>query len=933
MYSVSTAFKTALEQSAIRTFATVTNGITTLTQSDDLINFRLTSVGNFCRTVMRQLDVDYFGGHTLIDEEIHPKLGVMVASNVLVSDNFNGSFDGAKWTRTNSTQVVFAERKLKMTTLLTPSYVFLKSVAHGDFTGNYALNTVIDAGNQALASLEVYPVYIEKDTDNAYFWLITLGSIQTYKKVGGVTTQLSTESYEVADHKVFRIRETGGNIKFDVSADGETWVNKATTAVGFDITDVKELVEIGTWDNEAETTTVVFDNFNLPDTYATDLLTEYLDYGTFIVTEQKLLDDKETTRIRAYDKMIEADVDYDLTNSGDYPLTIKELLEAICTRLGWTLATATFPNDTFSIPSEKYSTLQVKFRDVLEDIAEATASVIYFGNDDQLYLRQIDNTVVYTIPLAQENAPLTVKGLYGEINSIVLARQPQEDNIAQQDAGSIATYGLNEFRIANNWLIDDDRETAITDIYNALVGIKYYPTEVNTTGLGFLEVGDRVKVTALDATEYETVIHEIEITVDGGIIERLKSLQPDKTTTNYNTAGIVGRLIKDTEIKVDKQQGQIDLLVAQMAETLALPRQSTPPASPSVNDLYLDTDDNIIYIYDGAEWQPTSIAPSTLDGYYTKDETDAQITLTKDEIDLSVEATHSVAQSAKDQADALETALEVQSGSIAQLLLQTEQITAKVLSLGGVNLLKNSVGLKGTYTEWQKFNDLGVLIDVKNDTTIDTSTDTVQNTTSNSGYYLDDQFIIQTIPTIVGVDYTLYCKFKKNVVLTLTINGVSTTVTAKDLTTTDETEISYTNDTWAQYKKHFTATVPNTDIKISTVGTTGYAIVSDLIVKIGDVDEWQQAPNEVYGSNYVFDKDGFSVTSLDGKFKAVMAGGSFTLYDVLNGNKIVAYYDIFTGKINQLIVQGEMVNRRYEESASSLRTIPVEDGIIEVVND
>lgn len=652
---------------------------------------------------------------------------------------------------------------------------------------------------------------------------------------------------------------------------------------------------------------------------------EYIDYGSFKVVSVETNEGSTETKIKMFDKMYEALQQYDLEPT--YPITLKQLVEAICTRFSWTLGTATFPNDDLSITAELFEGLQLSFRDILNQVAEASGSIIYFGNDDKLYIKQISESVLET--LTSDNLmTLKIEPMYGELNSVVLSRSPQEDNILQKDDESIATYGLNEFKIVNNLILDADRETYIADIFTALNGIKYYPFEANTEGLGYYEFGDRIKVANPSDTEYEVLVMGIDLSISGGFYEKLYAKIPDKTSTAYNYAGIIGQTIKNTQIIVDRQQGQIDLINEELEEVLVVPRQSEPPASPTTNDLWLDTDDNIIYIYDGSEWQPTSISPSALDDYYTKDETLAQITITADTINSSVSVTQTTAQAGLDLANVNAEALETVQTDITELEQSVDALDLTVQSIGGVNLLLNSTGLKGTIEEWQLLDESGSPIDADNDGSVVQTTEVQENSESGSAIMIEEQYIQQTIPTLEGNTYTLYCRFKKLEDLNVYISGISGAIPIADET--------YTDETWSVFKYQFIAVASTTTIKFdnSTSDAGAYGIIADAVCKIGDVSGWVQAPNEVYGRNYRFDKDGFEITSLTDTFKSVLDNTKLAVYDTAGGtDKNIMTVSKDSGKITKLIAQDEFTVQRYENPESSLRVIPVDDGVFFVIND
>lgn len=653
--------------------------------------------------------------------------------------------------------------------------------------------------------------------------------------------------------------------------------------------------------------------------------TEYINYGGFKVVEVTEDIGGLTSTAKLYDRMYEALQPYALTPT--YPITLLQLLQAICTELGWTLATTTFANSTISIERELFTESQLTYRQVLDMIAEASGTIIFFNKDDELELKTISDSVLETLTTG-DLISLKLETMYGELNSVVLSRQPQEDNIVQKDDESIAIYGLNEFKIVNNYILDNDRETYITPIFNVLNGIKYYPFKAQTIGLGYYEVGDRIKVTDLGGNQYEVLVMNINLKVSGSLIETIEAKIPEKTSTNYDYAGIIGRTIKNTEIKVDKQQGEIQLLNSKMEIVAIIPRQTTAPENPEINDLWLNTNENVLYIYTGEQWLATAVTPSDLEDYYTKGETTVEIGLVADAIRLSVEELDTRLSTAENDINTAEGEIIDVKQDVASLELRADSLELNIESVGGTNLLKNSAGLKGSIEEWQKFDAEGNLLDINNNGTTVSTSDIMENTESGSGIRIEEQYVVQSVQTIIGMPYTFYLRFKKLLNLDLTITGVTGTlsITAGD----------YVDETWAVYQYQFVANSGITEVKISNVdsGEGAYAILSDMVLKAGIVSGWVQAPNEVYGKNYRFDASGFSVTSPTDNFKAVLDNTKLGIYDTTGTtDRVLALFSKDAGLITRLVAQEEFQIQRYQNSEKATRFIPTDTGCMITVNN
>lgn len=290
---------------------------------------------------------------------------------------------------------------------------------------------------------------------------------------------------------------------------------------------------------------------------------EPLDYGSFLITETTSAKDTEVTTITGYDKMINAMTKYTPLNI-EYPVTLYNYTVALCNACGLSLENQSLPSmNNWSITKELWENIDgITYRDIFEQIAQATGTTVIITNEDEILFKTLTNTGE---ELTYDNMfKLKLEPKYGEINSVVLSRTPQEDNIYKQDEESIEDNGLTEWKIENNEIIDKDRDNALDPIYNAMHGIEFYPFEITTEGLGWYEIGDSFDIINEYGDVFSTSLFNFSITIDGGIKETLKTVAETKTKTQYQYATSITRRIKNTEIIVDKQEQNIQSLVTDM---------------------------------------------------------------------------------------------------------------------------------------------------------------------------------------------------------------------------------------------------------------------------------------------------------------------------------------------------------------------------------
>nr|DAX99337.1 MAG TPA: Minor structural protein putative tail fiber [Caudoviricetes sp.] len=226
---------------------------------------------------------------------------------------------------------------------------------------------------------------------------------------------------------------------------------------------------------------------------------EEVNLGLFYVEESTADFEKKTTKIKGYDLMGKlAKTQY---NSGtiQFPCTVKELINQLAEHFEFTVDTNldNLPNITYQIPEDLYAKISnCTYRDILGEIAGATATIAVFNGKTLSFRdskKKSDEDEIWTYDNLKT---LKYNPKYGPVNSLVLARTPQEDNIAVSDNDSITANGLTEVKLANNEILDDDRRSLIDPIFNSIKGLSYYPFEAETTGLGWYKPGDLVSAQA-----------------------------------------------------------------------------------------------------------------------------------------------------------------------------------------------------------------------------------------------------------------------------------------------------------------------------------------------------------------------------------------------------------------------------------------------------
>lgn len=239
-----------------------------------------------------------------------------------------------------------------------------------------------------------------------------------------------------------------------------------------------------------------------------------------------------------------------------YPLSVKQMLDTVCEQVQVPCMDITgLPNADFIINKEVYWGENATCADVVKAIAQAVAGFALITTDGALCIRWFFDTV------SQWNADtyftLESHDVFGPVNSVVLGRQPQNDNIYLRDEESVKANGLCEFQINDNPILDLDRKTTIQPIFERLKGFSYTPLHMEGKGNPALERGDRLQVTLLQDTHMDSYVFQHELSFDGALISTVETPALTKTQIEYSAADSIEKRILQTELKVDKVKGEI----------------------------------------------------------------------------------------------------------------------------------------------------------------------------------------------------------------------------------------------------------------------------------------------------------------------------------------------------------------------------------------
>ena len=295
---------------------------------------------------------------------------------------------------------------------------------------------------------------------------------------------------------------------------------------------------------------------------------EYINFGNYIVDTVEKQEDTNSYLIECCDSMLYAMKDYEAPNI-TYPITVRNYINAICNKIGLTFKNAsdTFANYDKEIPSELYSDIGYTYRNVLDELAQVTASTICINEvDDELEIRYINDTNDTIDEEFLKDVNVNFGEKYGPVNSIVLTRAGGSDSVYLQDEESIDENGLCELKIEDNQIMNlNDRADYLPDILEVLDGFEYYINDFSSTGICYYNLCDRYNVQVGENT-YSCVMFNDEVDITQGLEEFIHTDMPEESETEYKYASKDDRQRNQAYIIAKKNEAEIQALASKVVD-------------------------------------------------------------------------------------------------------------------------------------------------------------------------------------------------------------------------------------------------------------------------------------------------------------------------------------------------------------------------------
>lgn len=376
---------------------------------------------------------------------------------------------------------------------------------------------------------------------------------------------------------------------------------------------------------------------------------EYIDLGDYYIKDIEDNKSKDELTVTGYDKMLSFMKTFKQSELQlVYPCTLLTLVLKICEVCGVELYSTNFFNASLVVNEDYFTAQELTYRDVLEKITQATLTTAFI-KDNKLYFCKIGDEIVDRLDKTYLT-DLVIKEKFGPVNALVLGRGDVEDNIESKDDESISKNGRTEIRFDENEFVEYQREKVINDMFKQIKGLEYYSYEGSDLGVMWLEPCDLIELSDREENVYKSIYLNANITINTGITSDTGADLIEETNTEYKVTTKEEKKTLKVERLAKKNEGKIQDLVEETTENskkITKHEQDINGITQNVSSVEekLETVESTANTAKSTADTAKKTADNTNDNlttnYYTKIETNSQITQKAESITSEVSKTYS----------------------------------------------------------------------------------------------------------------------------------------------------------------------------------------------------------------------------------------------------------------------------------------------------
>lgn len=288
-----------------------------------------------------------------------------------------------------------------------------------------------------------------------------------------------------------------------------------------------------------------------------DKSVEYLKFGNFIVQKPDNNTVNDNTEFEAFDYMIKTNKKYE--DRLVYPSTLKELFLDVVEQCELETDITNFVNGDFVIENNPFVDGATN-REVLQAIAEVAFDWVRIDENNKVVMDFKQKEIIDETITIDQYKDFNRINKFGPINVVVLKdSQAEGENITYRDETSIEIYGETELIIEDNpFAYTQNKRKQLIESAEKIIGLEYYPVEVESIGFIYLNCNDRIEIEDLSGSKYDTYLFNHTITYNGTVMDTIESIADTKNETKYQfTSDMINRMQR-SEFIVDKARQQIE---------------------------------------------------------------------------------------------------------------------------------------------------------------------------------------------------------------------------------------------------------------------------------------------------------------------------------------------------------------------------------------
>ena len=220
------------------------------------------------------------------------------------------------------------------------------------------------------------------------------------------------------------------------------------------------------------------------------------DVGYFNVDEITKINDGVYS-VLAFDDMVKTDADVsDWFNELQFPMTVKQLAEALCQHLGIEYEFGTFLNSDMTV-NDMVTLEGVTGREILSWIGEVSGTFPHMRKDGKMILITLNMTSAFTVPFYDSGNLDVAEYTVSKIEKLQVRSE-------ETDVGIIVGDGTNAYIIEGNPLFYFDSDAQgrpyVEKLFNAIKDITYIPYSFDSWGNPNIGIGTTISVTTRTET-------------------------------------------------------------------------------------------------------------------------------------------------------------------------------------------------------------------------------------------------------------------------------------------------------------------------------------------------------------------------------------------------------------------------------------------------